>query len=239
MTDDLYAKLERIAREMGADFFGVADLEPVRDEILRQGGEHIATWPRALSIGIRLFDSIVDRLPERLDDPTVSINYLNQCYDTVNARLDLIASRLAQVLQGEGHGALPLPSSERHDSERICAQFSNKLAARQAGIGWIGKSCLLVTPEFGPRLRLNSVLTDAPLMPTGTPMAERCGKCTECVEICPPHAFTGRPFIEGEPREERYDARKCERYFQSMNAAKGRAACGLCLYVCPFGRSHK
>jgi epoxyqueuosine reductase QueG len=68
-------------------------------------------------------------------------------------------------------------------------------------------------------------------------MEEKCGKCSECVETCPPGAFTGRAFIEGEPREARYDARKCERYFQSMNAAKGRAACGLCLYACPFGRS--
>jgi epoxyqueuosine reductase len=239
MADDLDRRLERIARELGADFFGVADLEPVHEEVLRQGGEHIATWPRALSLGIRLFDSIVDRLPERLEDPTVSVNYLNQCYDTINARLDQIASRLGSALQDEGYRAVPLPAAERYDNERICAQLSHKLAARHAGMGWIGKNCLLVTPEFGPRVRWNSVLTDAPLTPTGPALEERCGRCNECVEICPPHAFTGRPFSEDEPREARYDARKCERYFEAMDAAKGRAACGLCLYVCPFGRSHK
>jgi epoxyqueuosine reductase QueG len=235
--DGLDRRLEEIAREMGADFFGVADLVPLREEIRRQGGDEVASYPRAVSFGIRLLDSIVDRLPERLEEPAVSVNYLNHCYDTVNTRLDLIASRLGGVLQQEGHRVLPLPSSERHDSVRICAQFSHKLAARQAGMGWIGKSCLLVTPEAGPRVRWNSVLTDAPLIPTGSPMEEKCGKCSECVETCPPGAFTGRAFIEGEPREARYDARKCERYFQSMNAAKGRAACGLCLYACPFGRS--
>ncbi len=233
---ELRDRLEAMACSLGADFFGVADLGPVREEILRQGGEQVASYPLAITFGIRLFDDIVDRLPDRLYDRTVSVNYLNQCYDTVNSRLDVTASRLAGLLQAAGHRALPLPSSERYDSERLCAQLSHKLAARQAGLGWIGKSCLLVTPEAGPRVRWNSVLTDARLEPTGRPIEDRCGSCTECVDMCPQNAFTGRSFIEAEPREARYDARKCERYFESLDAARGRTACGLCLYACPFGR---
>jgi hypothetical protein len=147
--------LERLARDLGADFYGVADLTTVRDEVLRQGGEEPASYPRAISIGIRLFDEIVDGLPRREEDRAVSINYLHHCYDVVNERLDRMASRLASVLQGKGHRVLPLPSSERFDSERICAQFSHKLAARTAGLGWIGRSCLLITPEAGPRARWN------------------------------------------------------------------------------------
>jgi len=45
---------------------------------------------------------------------------------------------------------------------------------------------------------------------------EGCGDCVECVEVCPVKAFTGRPFREQEPREARYDAGKCERYFARM-----------------------
>jgi epoxyqueuosine reductase QueG len=230
-------ELRELALGIGADFYGVADLVPVREEIRRQGGEDVAGYPLAVSFGIALFDSIVDALPRRQEEAVVTLNYLHHCYDIVNARLDTIASRLGGVLQGTGYRTLPLPSSERFDTERICAQFSHKLAAHQAGMGWIGKSCLLVTPEAGPRVRWNSVLTDAPLEPTGEPTDERCGECTECVDICPRNAFTGRAFRVDEPREARYDAAACERYLKDTKSAAGRVACGLCIYVCPWGRS--
>jgi len=225
-----------LALELGADFFGVADLTPVRAEILRQGGDDVASYPAAVTLGIALFDSIVDALPRRDEERAVTVNYLHHCYDVVNGRLDFIASRLASMLQRDGYRTLPVPSSERHDNERICAQISHKLVAHTAGLGWIGKSCLLVTPEVGPRVRWATVLTDAPLAPTGSPMDERCGACTECVDICPQNAFTGRSFREEEPREARYDAAACERYFKEGESPEGRIACGLCIYVCPWGR---
>lgn len=231
---ELDERLRNVALEMGVDFYGVADLTGARDEILRQGGEDVATYPRALTFGIALFDSIVDGLPRRHEDRTVTVNYLHHCYDIVNCRLDEIASRLGGMLQRAGHRALPMPSSERFDSVRICAQFSHKLAAHIAGLGWIGKSCLLVTPEVGPRARWNSVLTDAPLEPTGAPMAERCGECRECIDACPQRAFTGRNFLDSEPREERYDAAACERLFKEEGDE--RIACGMCIYACPWGR---
>ena len=144
------------------------------------------------------------------------------------------------MLQREGHQALPIPASKRVDNERICAAFSHKLAAHLAGLGWIGKSCLLVTPEEGPRVRWATVLTDAPLPVTGKPMDGRCGKCNRCVEICPVQAFTGAAFRASEPREKRYDAGKCDRYFAAMRDKDAQlAVCGLCLYVCPYGRHVK
>lgn len=68
-------------------------------------------------------------------------------------------------------------------------------------------------------------------------MNEQCGSCRACVDICPVKAFTGRPFIEDEPREERYDARKCEENFKAMKNKGMIDVCGLCLYVCPYGRT--
>jgi len=70
-------------------------------------------------------------------------------------------------------------------------------------------------------------------------MGERCETCAECVDICPPRAFTGKPFRAGEPREVRYAAHKCDRYFAKMKKTTGLAVCGLCLYVCPHGRKSK
>jgi epoxyqueuosine reductase QueG len=236
---ELDEKLKKLASDLGADFYGVSDIGPAREEVLRQGGEETASYARAVSTGIALSNTIVDRLPQRQNDPDVAVNYLVHCYDVVNTRLDIMASRLAGMLQREGYRSLPLPSHEHADDERICAQFSHKLAAHLAGLGWIGKSCLLVTPEIGPRARWITVLTDTPLEPTGEPLEKRCGDCNECVDICPQQAFTGRAFRADEPRESRYDARKCERYLHLMKEATGRAACGLCVYACPYGRHER
>jgi epoxyqueuosine reductase QueG len=67
-------------------------------------------------------------------------------------------------------------------------------------------------------------------------MKPRCGKCTACVDICPEHAFTGKPFHPEEPREERFDAAACDRYFKEQEKKHGVAVCGLCLWVCPHGQ---
>lgn len=229
-------RIKELAESWGADFFGAADLGPAHDAILAQGGPAVAEYPRSVSIGIGLFHAIVNQLPRRAER-AVAISYRHHCYDMINLRLDFIASQLSSVLQREGYRALPVPASRRVDPERICAVFSHKLAAHLAGLGWIGKSCLLVTPEVGPRVRWATVLTDAPLHVTGQPMDERCGDCRQCVDICPVRAFTGRPFREDEPREARYDASRCDRYFSGMREKDAETAvCGLCLYVCPYGR---
>lgn len=233
-SPELDDHIHTLAISLGADYYGVADLESARDLILRQGGERIARYPYAISIGIRLLDDLVDLLPD--GDAEGAIIYRHNGYEALNQILDQIAVRLAQELQKRGYGAFPVPASKRTDDREIRSVFSHKLAAHLSGLGWIGKSCLLVTPDHGPRARWVTVLTDAPLEVTGTPMEPRCGDCTACVDICPKEAFSGRVFSPDEPRESRFDAAACERYFKEMEKEKGVAICGLCLYICPYGR---
>ncbi len=228
-------ELDFLAKTLGADFFGVADLSDAHDAILDQGGAGIAKYPRAISMGISLFDDVVDRLPQRLEG-AVAIDYRHHCYDVINQRLDNITSRLSSILQGDGYRVFPIPASKRVDDEKLSGIFSHKMAAHLAGLGWIGKSCLLVTPENGTRVRWATVLTDAPLNVTGEPMSEQCGTCNQCVEICPVKAFTGEPYRTGEPRETRYDASKCDRYFDWLEEKGKLSVCGMCLYICPIGR---
>jgi len=226
--------LRTLALSLGADYFGVADLSSAHEFILAQGGDRVARYPRAVTIGMVLQDSLVDLLPDK--DPAGAIVYRHNSYDVVNQMLDQISVRVANELQRAGYSAFPVPASKRTDDEHICGIFSQKLAAHLAGLGWIGKSCLLITPDHGPRVRWVTVLTDAPLLPTGSPLEQQCGKCTACVDICPQQAFTGRAFCEDEPREARYDAAACDRYFKELEKSRGVGVCGLCLYVCPHGR---
>jgi epoxyqueuosine reductase len=230
----LDADLRTLTLSLGADYFGIADLSPAHDAILAQGGERVSRYPRAVTIGMVLQDSLVNLLPE--EDPAAAILYRHSTYDVVNIALDQIGVRVANELQRAGYGAFPVPASKRTSDENICGIFSQKLAAHLAGLGWIGKSCLLITPDHGPRVRWVTVLTDAPLRPTGSPMEQQCGKCTACVDICPQHAFTGRVFCDDEPREARYDAAACDRYFKELEKSRGVGVCGLCLYICPHGK---
>jgi epoxyqueuosine reductase len=228
-------EIGKLAKQFGIAYFGVADLSSAHDAVLEQGGDIVSKYPYSISLGIPLLKEIVDQLPDRRQR-AVALNYRHHAYDIINQRLDITSSIISSFIQGEGYRVLPIPAAERVDDEKICASFSHKLGARLAGLGWIGKSCLLVTSEHGPRVRWTSILTDAPLKPTGIPMEERCGECTECVDICPTKAFTGRNFCIGETRETRYEARKCEKYFDGMKAGGQLPVCGMCLYICPHGR---
>ena len=192
---DTYSRITDLVTSSGCDFLGVADLAVVEDFVREQGGDVVAGFPKAVSIGIALPRAIVDQLSNRAD-PAVALNYRTHAYEIINQRLNVVASQVASLLQQEGHRALPIPAAASVGDGRLCAVFSHKLAAHLAGLGWIGKSCLLVTPQVGPRVRWTSVLTDAPLAATGMPMEQQCGDCTECVDICPVQAFTGRAFDE-------------------------------------------
>jgi epoxyqueuosine reductase len=234
---DLDNQLKDTARHWGADYFGIADLSPGRDAILEQGGPEIAAYPRSISVGVGLLHPIVNGLWPRPPARAAAISYRSHCYDIINACLDQITSHLGSILQHKGHRAYPVAASRRVDKDRICGVFSHKLSAHLAGLGWIGKNCLLITPDMGPRVRWGTVLTDAPLKATGQARGEGCWDCRECVDICPVKAFTGQPFRTGEPRAVRFNATKCDRNFAKMREKDAEAdVCGLCLYVCPHGR---
>lgn len=233
---ELLERIRNLAEQRGVDFFGIADLTMARDAIVEQGGPVVAAFPRAVSMGIILPNAVVDQLKE-YSTSAVAASYRHVAYDVVNTRLDLIAAEVSSVLQRAGYRVVPVPASKRVDDQRICAIFSHKLAARMAGLGWIGKSCLLVTPEAGPRVRWVTVLTDALLPGSRSPVEGRCGDCTACVESCPVHAFTGEPFREEEKREIRFDARACEQYIAGQEQRSGSAVCGMCLFICPYGRT--
>lgn len=229
---DKFLREEALA--LGADYFGVADLLAAQGLVEEQAGEMMAQLPRAISVGVVMPFAIVDQLRHHVDS-RVAMAYRSHSYDILNCRLDEVASRLSSILQRKGYHAFPVPASQTVVEEMLYGLFSHKLAAHLAGLGWIGKSCLLVTSEGGPRVRWASILTDAPLT-VGQPLAERCGRCRECVEACPAHAFTGRNFRACEPREARFNVFKCYEYLRQREKQVGVRVCGVCVYICPWGR---
>ena len=220
----LQKKLEQKARDMGARFFGAADLGPARDFITRQGGGFLAAFPRAVSLGITLHDGIVDQLPRHREIPVArTYDYL---YYTVNRSLDRIALRISTLLDQNGYKTLLIPASDTLYKEKALGLFSHKLAAHLAGLGWIGPSCLLITPQAGPRVRWVTILTDAPLE-TGAPLSNGCGDCRACVDACPPKAFSGRVFHPDEPVPPRHKV-----FFSPVNGVSNPEPLNLVPSLC-------
>lgn len=232
----LQDQLEQIAKEQGADLFGIADLATAQGFVRNQGGEYLKKFPTAISIGIRLLDAVVDELHKH-EDRAVIFTYKG-LYNSVNSRLDHIGLLLARRIQQENYQAYPIPASQTIDPSRLVGVISHKLAANLAGLGWIGKSCLLITPNYGPRVRFATVLTNIPPK-TGSLVKEDCKDCSACVSICPVKAFTGAPFNPSEPREVRFNAYSCDAYMKRRREELGEDLCGLCVYVCPHGRPRR
>ena len=225
-TADFKRHLELVVYQNGGDLFGVAGLEPTREFIIAQGGEALGKFPRAVSIGIRLSDMVVDQHSpdERLEYSL----YWHHVYRVVTPALDFLAQRIQRELQAHSYDALPIPASMPYNTDTLRGILSHKLAAHLAGLGWIGKNCLLITPDFGPRVRFVTVLTDAPLPPE-TPLNRECGKCQTCITTCPTKALKGVEFRATDPLAARFDIWACFEYRRTH-------PCGLCVAKCPLGR---
>jgi epoxyqueuosine reductase len=229
-------RIERIAKRQEISLVGFADVSSYVDELVAFGGDIVRGYPYAISIGIALPKEIVDGLRDRGNPNNASL-YRCHAYDAINMRLDLAASIISSFLSREGYRALPIPAAERTDVANAIPTVSHKMVAHIAGLVWIGKNCLLVTPQYGPRVRLASILADAPLTAVDNPLEHGCKGCRLCVDACPVKAIKGRDYRPGESREERFNFLTCQGYFEEMERDTSRkAVCGMCLYTCPYGR---
>jgi ferredoxin len=107
------------------------------------------------------------------------------------------------------------------------------LAAQDAGIGEIGRNGLLITKEFGPRIRLGVVTTDIPLVPDTRDnfgMIDFCIECQRCSKTCPGRAIPsdGQKEIDGVLRW-KITPEECYKRWRLMGSD-----CGVCLASCPF-----
>lgn len=230
---NISTELKTFCKSSGADLVGVADLTPFKHGWPTIPADLLPQYKFAVSIAVKLADNIIDDIS---DLPT--IEYLEH-YKTVNSDLDRIASATAQWIRGRGHKADTVVASKIVDMENLLGAVSHKAIARMAGIGWQGKSLLIVSPEFGPRIRLATVLTDMPLLPDG-PIKNRCGSCAECTNACPAKA------IRNVTAEGRYTSRDealmfdlcAERTYQnSLLPGIGARICGVCVRACPHGKT--
>jgi epoxyqueuosine reductase QueG len=227
--------IKSIAKQAGADLAGIADLAVFRGKLPTVPDDLLAGYRFAFSAAVRLDDAIVSAIA---DHPTLEYAEL---YRQINKRLDGIAARVVEWIEAEGSHARAVQASAIMEEERLLGGISHKAVARMAGLGWQGKSLLLVSPEYGPRVRLVTVLTDLPLLPDG-PIGNRCGTCQECINACPAGAIRNvRTESHYETREQAVVLEKCHALVKTFAARQGIGAriCGVCVRACPWGNKKK
>ncbi|MDA8413427.1 MAG: 4Fe-4S dicluster domain-containing protein [Desulfobacteraceae bacterium] len=224
--------LKEIARNLGADLVGIADVAYLKG-IDSEPVDLLSRYTRAISIAVKLPDDVFEQLVDR-PTPLYSQVYLN-----ANALLDQIALRLSGYIEQRGFTAMPIPASQPLDMTEFRSHLSAKAVANAAGLGWQGKSLLIITPEFGPRIRLVTVLTDMPLV-ADRPLKNRCGSCTACTSACVAQAIRNvSTTFHYASRDEAIDFRKCaDKLVGEFKMLPGvdKPICGICIKVCPWGR---
>ena len=184
----------------------------------------------AVTIVRRLSDTVVSTITDK-----PSIMYFHH-YRTTNTKLDLLALDAVDFIESKGFSALPIAASQSTNTDKDAYRgvFPHKTAAVLAGLGFIGKNALFITPEYGSKVRLATVLTDMPLTPAHEVMAPRCGACEICKNACPAHAITGALYEYGAPRDTILDAARCSAHMKTYKDIGRGAVCGICMRVCPY-----
>ena len=183
--------------------------------------------PYAVSFAVPLSETIVDGIGT---EPTHT--YFHH-YRTINTLIDNLALRAGLILGKEGYNFVPIAASQSVNG--LQGIFSHKYAAYLSGLGFVGKSGLFISREFGPRIRLGTILTDYPFVCESEICESMCGDCRLCANSCPAMAITGNEWHSDDEREVIIDAKACSDYMKKEFQHIGRGVvCGICMRICPF-----
>ncbi len=224
-SDSLTQLLRTRATDIGADLFGIADARYFRDPGYtgNRPQDIMENVRSVVVIGVAVPRGCIEPLPKGRPEYTNTLM-------AGTAMIRIIAFQLARVIEREGFRATIIPTEGSEfgywyaDRKTLMAGTSIKYAAYCAGLGTYGVNHLLITGDFGARVRMTAVVTDAPLAagsPTGDLRFEGCRDCLKCIDACPARAFSA---------DGKIDRHKCAEY---MFTTLGGLRCGLCIRACP------
>ena len=223
ITKDRTSRIKDVLDAEGACCVGFANVSTLGLPVTRED-------PFVICFAIRYDDAIVNQLPN--DEPFLQMS------SVLTDKARQIYQVVGGLLESWGYHHSRVPSSIRQeDFPDPGEELPQKTLATLSGLGWIGKSTLLVSPRFGPRIRLGALLTDMPLETNTAIVQSQCGDCRACVDACPVEAIKGNPWSQVILRCELFDLSRCYNYLWKEKMTLGRRqTCGVCLKVCPVGQ---
>ena len=221
LTDEL----KELLYERGADLIGIGDMNEVENCCFKTG----------ISVAVALPKDMIIDLQKA---PTKEYYAL---YHSLNNKLNEIVLAGEEFLKKSGFEAYALTTDRVEINQNKFSELPHKTVATRSGLGWIGKNCLLVTPQYGSAVRISSLMTNAPLICDKPIDRSYCGACSQCVKNCPGQALKGSLWKVGMPREEILDTEKCYKTqveIMSKNTGIETDLCGKCFAVCSYTKKY-
>ncbi|MBT5897060.1 MAG: reductive dehalogenase, partial [Rhodospirillaceae bacterium] len=225
------AEIKRVAKMFGADLVGITGYDD--------------RWVYATRTDIKTFEAKPNDLPEGLDNVIVMAHGMD--HELVQAYPSALAgAAVGMGYSGEAVTVAQLSQFIRNIGYQAIGSMNDTALvipmAVQAGLGEYGRNQMVITEEFGPRVRFSKIFTDLPLVhdrPKSFGVREFCNICQRCADACPPKALPYGPPKEGGPnRSAIKGVRKwtadCEKCFGFW--AKLLSDCAICMRVCPYNK---
>ena len=224
------AEIKRVARFFGADLCGITDMDERWLYASRVDTRDMSEAPNdmpdgmtsVIVMGHEMEEELVATYPSALAGAATGREYSHEA---------AVVMQMAAYIRNLGYEA----TASMNDTGLVIPY------AIKAGLGEYARNQLVVTPEFGPRLRFSKIFTNLPLAhDAAKPMGVRafCDICTKCADACPVKALPYGPpevgvtasAIKG-VRKWTSNAEKCFGFWAKMSSD-----CAICMRVCPFNR---
>ncbi len=186
----LTERVKSSGRELGLDVIGICSISSLpRLERLDHKRNAEAVLPQAASVivgGIRIIPSAIQSSRENVR----IAQYSTMC---LYKELDRISYSLSRFLDDEGYLSAAVPAYlpiDMHHNLGMVGDISLRHAAVEAGLGTFGLNGLVLTPEYGPKIRFMAILTDAPLIADSKREEKLCDDCGVCIDRCPVGAIS-------------------------------------------------
>jgi len=207
------ADIKKIARESGADLVGIASMDRFEGAPRQMDPRYIFPEAKALiALGFRIHRGCM----RGIEEGTYFISYATMGYAHINAvQIPTTLRKTCSFLEDFGWEAVPIPMESHFAAISDCNGKLNgsaravspdkpvpdvlihfRIAAVAAGLGEIGYSNLLLTPEFGPMQRVAFILTDAPLEADPLFAGKLCDRCMLCARTCSGKAISEKETVK-------------------------------------------
>lgn len=224
------AEIKRIAKFFGADLCGVTAYDPRWTYASRVDSRDMSAAPNEVQatsvivLGHQMDADLTQTYPSALAGAATGREYSHEA---------AVVMQVAAYIRNLGYEA----TASMNDTGLVIPY------ALKAGLGEYARNQLVITPEFGPRLRFSKIYTTIPLAhdaPKKHGVADVCNICTRCADACPVKALPfGEPKAGGNQSSIKgvvkwtSDAEKCFGYWTKL-----ASDCAICMRVCPFNRDY-
>ncbi|GAA0180950.1 hypothetical protein SH2C18_35560 [Clostridium sediminicola] len=203
--------MKALALKCGASIIGFAVVNP---SFIFEDKKII--YPNAVVFVMEMDHEIINTAPSKSAEKEIFRTYYE---------LNVMVNKIKDFLNDRGYNAEAGPS--------LGGEVNYPLLAQKAGLGTIGKHGMLITPNFGPSLRIAAVYTDIENLPITDNnehlwINEFCENCNQCVKKCPGGAIFKHPIVFKDDSKQCIDYKKCAIPFSRNNG------CTVCVKECTF-----